>query len=184
VGSIPIPLLLAYPFSYLHPLGAGLEFCDPTNDLLGDGSGDLEKFAARDRIHYLDGGTRTVDSMVVGGVGGIMGNPRKPFRREQGEYLGLVRSLAAMRPSLLVLHQSPAINEVPYDGSSSLTECLQNFPPVLVVSGHRHWAHPGCWTLDNGIQILNVEGRAVFLRKAGGKGHARQTVLANGDEAP
>lgn len=136
------------------------------HDRFGNGRDDLNEFAALDHIHYLDGDTVTIDSMAIGGVGGIIGNPRKLFRREEDVYLDLVGSVVRQNPALTVLHESPAIDEVPYPGSSALRHCLQDLSPVFVVSGHCHWDFPGFRELENGTQVLNVEGRAVLLRRA------------------
>lgn len=101
-----------------------------------------------------------------GSVSGIIGNPRKPFHRGEDEYLDVVRQVVKQHPTVVVLHESPAIDEVPYGGSTALRYCLESLPQVFVISGHRHWEYPALGTLKNGTEVLNAEGRAVLLRRA------------------
>ncbi len=135
------------------------------HDRFGKKSHDLEEFKKGENIYYLDGDTVIVDSLLIGGVGGITGNPLKPFRREEEEYMALVRNIMSKSPDLLILHESPEIKEAGYRGSSELCRCLENMPPVLVVTGHCHWEYPGYRTMAKGVQVLNVEGRAVLLMR-------------------
>lgn len=137
------------------------------HDRFGTDREDLDEFAACDGICYLDGTVKTVRSMRIGGVGGIIGNPRKPFRREESEYLERVRSVVSAQPDMMILHESPVVSEASYKGTPGLRAFLEKLPPVFVLCGHRHWAYPGIWTLSNGTQILNLEGRAILIDRTG-----------------
>jgi hypothetical protein len=67
----------------------------------------------------------------------------------------------------VVLHNGP---DVPGQdpGVAFIREVLLAFPPTLVVCGHCHWRQP-LQELANGTQVLNVDGRAVLLRRRDGE---------------
>ncbi|HPA18010.1 MAG TPA: metallophosphoesterase [Verrucomicrobiae bacterium] len=123
---------------------------------------ELRDFAAEEGIHYLDADMRRVDGLLMAGVGGVIGNPRKLFRRDEATYVGLVRRMLANGPSLLVLHESPEMAELGHRGSRVIRECLDRSPPTLVACGHCHWKHPGLGNLRNGAQVINTDARAVL----------------------
>lgn len=125
-----------------------------------------QEFSDSDKIFYLDGNRVCVDDLVFGGVSGIIGNPRKRFRRDEKTYLATVRSVLGTELDLAILHESPEIDKISSPGNVNLRKCLASLPPTLVICGHCNWQHPGLYCLNNGMQVVNVEGRAVWLTSA------------------
>lgn len=134
-----------------------------------DGFGDerglpgLHRFAARGEGHVLDGDFALLDGLHVGGVSGIVGNPRKPMRRRLEPFLERVGELIARQLDLLVLHEGPAIPGVARRGNPEINELFELAPlEMLCVCGHTHWPQP--LVEIAGRQTLNVDGRVVVLR--------------------
>ena len=126
---------------------------------------ERERFQQMDGIHLLDGEVREVDGLRVGGVGGIIGRADKPGRREEEAFLALLREVLRPRPDVLVLHQGPDDPAREQRGSPGIREVLGGEDAPLVVCGHAHWDEPLA-ELPSGVQVLNVDGRAVWLRRA------------------
>ncbi|MEL6109538.1 MAG: metallophosphoesterase, partial [Planctomycetota bacterium] len=53
-------------------------------------------------LHFLDGEVICVGGLEVGGVSGIIGNPRRPWRRNEEEYSTAFVDVATQSPSLIV----------------------------------------------------------------------------------
>jgi hypothetical protein len=62
-------------------------------------------------LHRLEGTRLTLDGLVFGGVGGVIGNPSKPRTRSEERFTQLVRSVARGGIDVLVLHQGPEGND-------------------------------------------------------------------------
>lgn len=123
----------------------------------------LHRFAARGVGHVLDGGCASLDGLEVGGLSGIVGNPRKPMRRRLERFLERVGQLIERQLDLLVLHEGPAIRGVARRGNPEINELFQlAAPDMLCVCGHTHWPQP--LAEIEGRQTLNVDGRVVLLR--------------------
>ncbi len=112
-------------------------------------------------IHILDGSMTDLDGLKIAGISGIIGNPRKAFRRDAKSYLEEIQRLLKSNPDILVIHEAPYISEG-HKGTEGLKEVLLVNPNVLVLCGHRYWAEP-LVSLANGPQILNVNSRAFLL---------------------
>jgi len=125
---------------------------------------EQERFRRQPGIHLLDGDTVELDGLRVGGVGGIIGRPDKLGRREEGEFLELLGGVLHQEPELLVLHQGPDVPGTRVKGSAPIREALEGREAPLVVCGHAHWEAPLA-TLRGGTQVLNVDSRAVLLRR-------------------
>jgi hypothetical protein len=132
------------------------------HDEFGPGPGDVEAFGREPGIHLLDGGAIDLDGLRLAGIGGIVGNPRKPFRRSEADFVGLLRPLLAGGPDILLLHDGPDFPPQRLLGNSAIRAVLEQAAPVLVVRGHAHWPDP-LVRLPNGSQVLNVDGRGVLL---------------------
>ncbi len=127
---------------------------------------DLERFKRQPGVSLLDGEVVEVDGLRVGGVGGIIGRPDKPGRREEEAHLGMIREVLRAEPEVLVLHAGPDVPGTRVKGSASIREVLERREDVLVVCGHAHWEEPLA-VLHGGTQVLNVDSRAVLLQRAG-----------------
>jgi hypothetical protein len=132
-------------------------------------AGNHDKFQAdyplkdRQGCYLLDGRCVSLDGLAVGGIGGIVGNSARPNRRSQQDYLDLLEEVLRQSPAVVVLHNGPDVPGAG-EGLALIREVLLAFPPTLVVCGHCHWRRP-LQELANGTQVLNVDGRAVLLRR-------------------
>lgn len=123
---------------------------------------ERERFRRQPGIHLLDGELAELDGLRVGGVGGIIGRPDKPGRREEADYLEVLGGVLRHGPRLLVLHQGPDVPGTRVKGSPLIREVLEGREECFVVCGHAHWEEPLA-TLRGGTQVLNVDSRAVLL---------------------
>jgi 3',5'-cyclic-AMP phosphodiesterase len=114
-----------------------------------------------DHVHVLDGSSVVVDGLRIGGVGRIMGNPRKPGRRTEEEQLSRISAVIDHECDLIVMHEGPngAENQT---GHPSIRELLDAGTRAFTVCGHRHWSDPLA-VREHG-QILNVDARVVVLQ--------------------
>ncbi len=135
------------------------------HDTFGGDDPNGRRFARRGRGHLLDGATVSVDGLRVGGVGGIVGNPRRLQRRLLPEFLDGVTDVLLREVDVLVLHEGP---DAPAGGGRrrgrpEVRELLAEAPArVLVVCGHSHWSDPYA-VVAPGVEVLNVDARVVVL---------------------
>ena len=126
---------------------------------------ERERLCQRPGVHLLDGASCSPDGLRIGGVSGIIGRVGKPGRREEEDYLDVLGEVLRARPEVLVLHQGPDAPGSDRQGSPGIRAALELEEPPLVVFGHSHWDAP--WAvLPSGAHALNVDGRAVLLRRA------------------
>jgi len=115
--------------------------------------------------HYLDGDRANVDGLRMAGLGGVIGNPRKNFRRTESDYLETLEILLSDPTDLLILHEGPEGPKKNYRGWRTINEVIERGQPSLVVRGHKHWPEP-LIDLPGGTQVLNVEATIVILTKS------------------
>jgi Icc-related predicted phosphoesterase len=113
-----------------------------------------------DHVHVLDGTFVSVDGIRIGGVGGIIGNPRKQGRREEDAQLSRLAEILDHACDVVVLHEGPNGDSAQrgHDGIRDLVEAAK---VPLTVCGHVFWEQPLA-THRHG-QILNVDTRVVVL---------------------
>jgi 3',5'-cyclic-AMP phosphodiesterase len=116
--------------------------------------------------HVLDESAAQLDGLVVAGVSGVIGNPRRPFRREEDDFVLAILSVLDLEPEILVLHEGPSVlgMEESKIGSSIVRRTLADRAGLLVVCGHCYWSEPLA-ALPGGPQVLNVDHRVVVLRQ-------------------
>ena len=122
----------------------------------------LKAFKKQDRIAFLDDSEVMLDGLVIAGLSGTIGNPRRPFRRLEADFCACVKRLAAGGPDIFVMHDGPDVSGTELRGLPSVRETLECSRPTLVVRGHKQWSTPLA-TLANGTQVLNVDSRVVIL---------------------
>lgn len=132
------------------------------HDLFGSPE-ELAELRRAEGIHVLDGTRIRLDGLDVAGVGGIVGNDRKPNRRAPAEFEAAVRSCLHARPKLLVLHEGPAGSFAEQRGNPALRELLRR-QPMLVVCGHVHWPRPLA-SFEGGAQVVNTDCRVIVLQR-------------------
>lgn len=113
-------------------------------------------------FQILDGQVRNTAGLRVGGVSGIIGNPRRHQRRDEEAFLEVMESVTARRPHIILLHQGPEDAERRRRGDPGVTLSLETGYTGLTVFGHTHWDWPWLISLGAG-QALNVDGRVVVL---------------------
>ena len=134
------------------------------HDHFGASPRDLERFSREPGIHFLDGQCVEIDTLRIGGVSGIVGNARRPFRRDAQNHACLVKELLEKRPDMLVLHEGPPEqNDATGKGNLTVREALESGPPTFCCFGHKHW-NPPFENLPNRTTLLNVDARVVVLR--------------------
>lgn len=116
-----------------------------------------------DPLHFLDGQVICVGGFEVGGISGIIGNPRRPWRRTEEDYSETFVEVASQSPSLIVMHDGPDDPLGRQRGQSPVRQWMEQMPASLIVRGHCHWKHPLA-NYPGGHQVLNVDSRVVFLR--------------------
>ncbi len=124
---------------------------------------EAARLRATDGVHLLDGELAALDGVTFGGVGEIIGDPRKPGRKEESELLAHLALIAEERPDVIVLHQGPP-GRREQRGSDPVRDALAGFGG-LVVCGHVHWDEP-LFEPASGPQVLNVDSRVVVLQRA------------------
>ncbi|MEK3793888.1 metallophosphoesterase [Paenibacillus sp. FSL R7-0204] len=106
------------------------------------------------------------ENLLIAGLGGVTGRAGRPNRTPEKEYLERLEGLLQHGPGLLLLHQSPDLPGAGLPGHAGIRERLEAGPEVLVCSGHVHWNQPLA-ELDNGVQLLNTDGRVLVFTAAG-----------------
>lgn len=135
------------------------------HDTFGATTQEAASFRAEPRIHLLDGDTVTLDGLRVGGVGSIIGDPSKPGRRDERDFMRAMRRVLAERPAMLVMHHGPDAQRGQLRGHPEIRKALDRSGELLVVCGHVYWPSPVS-DLRGGAQVLNVDGRVVLLERA------------------
>jgi Icc-related predicted phosphoesterase len=113
------------------------------------------------RVHLLDGEVAVVDGLRIGGVGGIIGNKRKPGRRDEAAFLAQIDKVVDAEADLVVLHEGPD-GEAKQPGNAVIRSALEAGGVGFVVCGHDHWVEP-VGAIASG-PVLNVDARCVVLR--------------------
>lgn len=125
---------------------------------------DRRRLLSEPNVHLLDGEVVDLDGLVIGGVGGIMGNPKKIGRRSEDDFLEALNRAIDGQPSVMVLHEGPH-GEPGQPGDTAIRETVELGEVPITVCGHSHWKKPLA-VLSGGWQALNVDARAVILTVA------------------
>ncbi len=112
-------------------------------------------------IHLLDHDVVQFDTVRIGGVSGIMGDPKKPGRRDEAEFLSALKLVQERNPQILILHQGPR-GAADQWGDEQVTQRLTPASNLLTVCGHVHWKTPLA-ALNLTHQVINVDSRVVVL---------------------
>lgn len=115
-------------------------------------------------LHFLDNGRVNIDGLKIAGLGGIIGNPRRPRRRSEEQYAECLEALLRHQTDILITHDGPNGPLQELRGSPIIREVVERLKPSLVVRGHAHWKQP-LSQLSGGVQVLNVDARVVVLHE-------------------
>ena len=124
------------------------------HDMLADLDG------VRHSLRLLDGDVAEVDGLRVGGVSGIVGNPKRNQRQFPEEFNHKLTEVIQRKPELIVLHQGPNDPAGQRRGEPSIRQRLESFAG-LTVFGHYRCDNNEPFELGVG-QALNVQGRVVI----------------------
>jgi Icc protein len=113
-----------------------------------------------ERVHLLDGAVAEPDGLRIGGVSGIIGNPRKPGRRSEADQLRAIERTIGCGLDLLVLHEGPRGGDK-QPGNPAIRAAIEAGGVGLTICGHDHWRVPLAAHARG--QILNVDARVVVL---------------------
>ena len=129
------------------------------HDMLADPDG------TRSRVNLLDGRVVEVEDLRVGGVSGIMGNPRRNQRQFPEDFDRKLTEVIQRKPQLIVLHQGPNDPEGQRRGEPAIRQRLETYAG-LIVFGHYRSDYDEPFNLGAG-QALNVQGRVVICEGVG-----------------
>jgi 3',5'-cyclic-AMP phosphodiesterase len=136
------------------------------HDRFGSEGTDDEPSFSEPNIHYVDGDTVEVDGLRLGGVAGVIGNPSKPFRRDETRFLAVLKTVTAQMPDLLTLHEGPCGITPDRPGNAAIRSLLEGAPQTLVVCGHNHWQEHEIEQLANGTQVLNADAKVYVIMRS------------------
>lgn len=68
---------------------------------------EIDAHDLRTKITVLDGDVATTDTFTIGGISGIIGNPRKNNRKSESDFLSAIDKCSNSSTDLLLLHQGP-----------------------------------------------------------------------------
>jgi len=94
------------------------------------------------RVQILDGEVVKTKSFVIGGVSGIIGNPKRNNRKTEPEFLEALQKVSGSKTDIVMLHQGPEGATDACHGLKLINEVLLNRSDLLVLFGHCHWEEP------------------------------------------
>ncbi len=100
--------------------------------------------------------------MEVGGISGVIGQPGKPNRVAEKDFLAQLKRLALKQPDLILLHEGPSHYAPSLTGNEQVREVLATSPKNTVCCGHRHWPITLVET-PKGTQIINLDAKCLIL---------------------
>jgi Icc protein len=116
---------------------------------------EARRFRDEPGIHLLDGDTVEVDGLRIGGVSLIIGNPAKPGRRSEDDFLASLQRVLDDEPDIVILHEGPD-GDAGQRGNPQIRARLAAGTPALAICGHDHWHEP--------LAELDSRGRARAAR--------------------
>lgn len=93
-------------------------------------------------VRILDGEIASPSSMTIGGVSGVIGNPKKNQRKTDEEFLVALQIATGSAVNVLLLHQGPQEAKKFLPVSDPIDDFLQTRKELLVLFGHRPWDEP------------------------------------------
>ena len=135
------------------------------HDAFGSVQAGLDGLRGCSGCECLDGGVAGVGGLRVGGVSGVIGDTRRPFRKSEGEFLARMRQVLGVGVDVLLLHEGPCDDGCGLPGNPLIRDEIAKSTRGLVCCfGHANWREP-LKVLPGGAQLLNLEGRVVVLTR-------------------
>ena len=113
-------------------------------------------------VHLLDSSDTTLGGLRIGGVGLIMGNARKPGRREDQDQYQRLEAMAGSRPDILLLHEGPP-GGPGQPGLPVIGGLMEGHQIPLTIRGHKAWNIP-VFRAPHGV-VLNVHERVIVVER-------------------
>ncbi len=132
------------------------------HDTFGADASKPPKF--RSPLHFLDCNSKLIGGFEIAGISGIVGDPKRAWRKTVERFESYILSLGSRQPDILLMHDGPDVPKFGCRGTSAIREALELLERPLVIRGHAHWEKP-LVELANGLQVLNVDARVVVLRQ-------------------
>ena len=132
------------------------------HDTFGDRESYLPKMHSPD-VHLLDADRVEMAGLSIAGISGIIGNPRKNFRRDHYDFVETLDLILQQPTDIALMHTGPDFPDLQgCKGVIEIREIIEKRTPSIVVRGHCHWPQP-LVQMDCGTQILNVDATTVIL---------------------
>lgn len=122
----------------------------------------IEKFNNEEGIHFLDASCIQKDRLKICGISGIIGNPRKVFRRTEAEFTADLKRILRQSPDILLLHDGPDFPEENLDGNPIIRQALNSKNHLLLIRGHKHWNQLYI-QFNEKIQVLNTHEKVLVI---------------------
>ncbi len=125
--------------------------------------GNHDFLPANSGFNLLDGEIISFKELTIGGISGIIGNPKKPNRKAPETYRSLLTDILQKHPDILIIHESPRVTEASLPGRADISEWLKKNPNgTIVCTGHVSWKQIAANLPPH--KIINVEQRVVILQ--------------------
>lgn len=124
---------------------------------------ELQEFKKQKGIYLLHKEIISLDNIRIGGISGIIGNPEKPNRVEQTDYLSSLKQIIKKQPDFVLLHETPDYKELKLIGNSLIRETIENSLESKIFCGHCNW-NKSLNQYKNGTQVLNCDSKAIILK--------------------
>ena len=132
------------------------------HDTFGETKSYVPRSIAQNAV-VLDGERIESNGLSFAGLGGLIGNPIKNFRRDHEDFFETLELILLERTDVLLMHTGPSIKEISgCKGEFGVRELIEKSDVDLLIRGHAHWPRPFV-EMDSGTQILNVDCRVVIL---------------------
>jgi hypothetical protein len=104
-----------------------------------------------------------IGSLVIGGRSGIASGDRVgDLACLERDFASAVGALVQERPDIMLMHDGPNVAGTELAGWPAVRAAIEAAPPTLVFRGHDSWPRRMA-TLNNGTQVVNVEGAVALL---------------------
>ena len=111
----------------------------------------------------LDGNVVSYGGITIGGVSGVIGNPKKPNRKAEEDYHSFLTGVMKKGVDILIIHESPEIAKFSLPGRSEIALWLkESSTETLVCSGHIPWETVVCDLPPH--RVINAEQRVIILQ--------------------
>lgn len=124
---------------------------------------EKEIFKSKDNISLLHLETKTIDSLKIGGISGIIGRADKINRVEESQYLLQLKKLLKQNLDFILLHETPDYPPFGFIGNEKIRQTIEAGEPATICCGHCYWEKTQV-KFENNSQIINVDSKVVILK--------------------